>query len=146
MTLEERASRLLAAGDVNGAATITVLQHGPAVRRFLRSTLGDPTLADDAQSLFCEWVWRGIGSFQGRSSLRTWCFGVAAHAARRVQEEPWRRRARRLSSTCTMALASDASPLEEQRQDRVAVVEELRQGLRADDRVPVERGMRPRRG
>ena len=98
-------------GDVEGAATAVLRRHGPAVQRFLRTALGNETLADDAQALFCEWVWRGIRSFEGRSSLRTWCFGVAANAARRVRGEPWRQRARRLSTTGEAALAAGRSSL-----------------------------------
>ncbi len=110
MTLEEQVAKLLAAGDAKGATTIVLRAHGLAAHRLLFAILGDPTLADDAHALFAEWVWRGIGSYRGLSSLRAWCFGVAAHAARRVREEPWRRRARRLSTTGAAALVARQAP------------------------------------
>ena len=133
---EERTSALLAAGDFEGAATTTLRQHGPAVHRFLGALLGDWSLAGDAHSLFCEWVWRDICTFRGRSSLRAWCFGVAVNAARRVREDPWRRRARRLSTSGAAAVVARASRSSgEALEARAQLLEAVRAELPEQDRT-----------
>lgn len=96
--LEARIVALLASGDQEAAATEVIQALGPAVHRFLGALLGDWALADDAYALFCEWTWRSLPTYRERSRLRIWCFGVAVNAARRVREEPWRRRAQVFST------------------------------------------------
>ncbi len=55
--------------------------HSDALHRFLASRLGDAfEAADVAQETFLE-VWRRPGRFEGRSTLRTWLFGVARNKA-----------------------------------------------------------------
>lgn len=50
--------------------------EGP-VYRFIRSRLNDPfEAADILHDVFIE-VWRGAGRFEGRSSVKTWVFGIA---------------------------------------------------------------------
>jgi len=47
------------------------------VHAFIRKRVDDPAEADDlTQETFVQ-VYRSLGSFQGRSSLRSWIFGVA---------------------------------------------------------------------
>jgi len=121
---------LLAAGDVRGAATEVIRAHGPAVIRYLRALLRDEGAASDAFSLFAEWAWEGIGRFQRESSVRTWALGVAWNAARRVRDEAWQKRRKRLNTSEASKLADQirtSSPLEFQRQaDRL---QELRREL-----------------
>lgn len=47
------------------------------VFRFIRARLNDPfEAADVLHDVFIE-VWRGAGRFEGRSSVKTWVFGIA---------------------------------------------------------------------
>jgi RNA polymerase sigma-70 factor, ECF subfamily len=125
-----RVISLLAAGDVREAATEVIRGHGPAVLRYLRALLRDEGAASDAFSLFAEWAWEAIGRFQGESSLRTWAFGIAWNAARRVRNEAWQKHRKRLNTSEASKLAEQirtSSPLEfEQQADRL---QELRREL-----------------
>lgn len=69
-------------GD-DGAFTVLVDRHRDRVFQFLRFTLlGDRAEAEDAaQETFLQ-VHRALRSFQGRSSFRTWLYGVARNVSR----------------------------------------------------------------
>lgn len=83
---------LLTAGNARAAAAEAIRVHGPRIRQYLRSLLREPDAADDAYSVWSEWMVTAIGRFQGASSLLTWSFGVARNAARRVRDDAFRRR------------------------------------------------------
>lgn len=104
--VEATARDQLAAGDLSGATTTALRGYGPAILGYLRATLsGD--LADDAFSVFCELFWKGLPGFQAKSSLATWSYQVAWSAARRVLEDPYRKRARALPTTELEGIAAD---------------------------------------
>jgi RNA polymerase sigma-70 factor (ECF subfamily) len=75
--------------DTRGALHRLMQRHGRAVYRYCRTALGDAVLADDVhQQVFIE-VFRDLPGFAGRSTLRTWLFGIARH---RVLDAAKRRR------------------------------------------------------
>jgi RNA polymerase sigma-70 factor (ECF subfamily) len=53
--------------------------------------LGSLPDAEDALQDALVGAWRGLASFEGRSSLRTWLFRIATHAALRTAEVRKRR-------------------------------------------------------
>lgn len=56
-------------------------RHSTALFHFLRFRLGDAfEAADVMQEAFLE-VWRNAGRFEGRSSAKTWIFGIARNKA-----------------------------------------------------------------
>jgi RNA polymerase sigma-70 factor (ECF subfamily) len=133
--LDRRVSELLAAGDQAGAATEALRGVGADVLRYLRSVLHDEDLARDAFSDFAERLWRGLPSFEGRSSLKTWALRLAVNTASNVRGEAWRRRGRRFQTGEASALAEELRTktfvrVERQRQ----ALDELRALLSADDR------------
>lgn len=68
----------IAAGD-KAAMRLLYDRIADPLYRFLRARLRDRfEAADLMQDTFLE-VWRGAGRFQGRSSARTWIFGIARH-------------------------------------------------------------------
>ena len=78
--------------DTRGALHHLMQRHGRAVYRYCRSALRDAVLADDIhQQVFIE-AFRDLPGFAGRSTLRTWLFGIARH--RVLDAAKHRRRAR----------------------------------------------------
>src|SRR5512138_2505847 len=105
MDVEERIRERLDAGDARGAATEAIRGFGPQVLRYLRSMLRDEDAAADAFSQFAENLWKGIASFRGQSSARTWAFRLAWNAALDLQRDAWRRRGRRFATGEASAMA-----------------------------------------
>ncbi|HUQ05881.1 MAG TPA: sigma-70 family RNA polymerase sigma factor [Kofleriaceae bacterium] len=83
--------------DHAGAAAAIVRGYGPEVIPFLASLLRstDDDLAE-AFSIFCEDVMRGLPRFRFASSVRTWVYTLARHAASRMRRGD-RRRGKRIS-------------------------------------------------
>ncbi|MEZ0493868.1 RNA polymerase sigma factor [Kineococcus sp. TBRC 1896] len=73
-------ARRAALGDRDAFALI-VDRHGPALLRYTGNLLRRGDQAEDCvQDTFLA-AWRGLPSFRGDSSLRTWLFTLARHAA-----------------------------------------------------------------
>jgi RNA polymerase sigma-70 factor (ECF subfamily) len=84
---------LVGGGDIRSALASLMQRHGRAVYRYCRIALGDASLADDIhQQVFIE-AFRDLPGFAGRSSVRTWLFGIARH---RVLDAAKRRRRARV--------------------------------------------------
>jgi RNA polymerase sigma-70 factor (ECF subfamily) len=119
--LDVRVRRLLTAGDPSSAAELAIRELGPPVIRFVRSSLRDEELAADAFSEFAEDLWKGLSSFRGDASVRTWAFRVAWHAVLRVRNDAWQRRRTPISQGPASALANrmlTATPIVLERQAR----------------------------
>jgi RNA polymerase sigma-70 factor, ECF subfamily len=101
----ERVQELIAAGNAGRAASEAIKAVGPHVLRYLESILQDDGDLADAFSVFAEAVWKGLPGFRWESSLTTWAYHPAHHAALRVRDQPWRRRGRRLETTEASLLA-----------------------------------------
>jgi RNA polymerase sigma-70 factor, ECF subfamily len=96
--LESRIRERLAAGDRDGAVTLAIRGYGPEILGFLIGTSRSEDVAAEVFSQLCEDLWTGIASFRGESSLRTWAYVLARHAAERHRRDPYRRRAVPLSA------------------------------------------------
>jgi len=132
--LEERLRALLAAGDLRAAATEAIRGYGPQVLQVLRAMLRDEAEAREAFSQFAENLWRGLSTFRGESSFKTWALRLACNAARNQRDEAWRRRGRRLATGEASALAEEVRTrsvvrVERQRQ----ALDRLRQSLRVEE-------------
>jgi len=69
-----------------------VIEHGPHVRRLVRSLgIGESELDDVCQETFIV-VHRRLHTFEGRSALRTWLFGIALRVASDYRSKAYRRR------------------------------------------------------
>jgi RNA polymerase sigma-70 factor (ECF subfamily) len=64
-----------------------VAPHRGELERHCYRMLGSPQDAEDAVQEALTAAWRGFDGFAGRSSLRTWLFRIATHAALRVAEK-----------------------------------------------------------
>ena len=71
----------LRAGDEQAFAML-VTEHDGALRRVARTLVRTPTLADEVVQETWLSVVRGLDSFEGRSSLRTWIFRILMNRAK----------------------------------------------------------------
>lgn len=71
-----------------------VIEHAPHVRRLVRSLgIAESELDDVCQETFIV-VHRRMHTFEGRSALRTWVFGIALRVASDYRNKAYRRRER----------------------------------------------------
>jgi RNA polymerase sigma-70 factor (ECF subfamily) len=92
--LEAELSELLRARDLAAVATRAVERYGPEVYGYLVNLLGAECDAAEVFSQMSEDLWRGLPSFGGHCSVRTWLYVLARHAAARFRRSPWNRGAR----------------------------------------------------
>lgn len=85
MDVEEDIGRLRAAGQLKDVATLAIEGYGPEVLSFLEMMLRDHADASDAFAQACEDLWKGLPRFEGRSSMKTWFYTLARHAASRLR-------------------------------------------------------------
>jgi RNA polymerase sigma-70 factor (TIGR02960 family) len=79
------------AGDEDAFARL-VAPHRRALHAHCYRMLGSVHDADDALQDALLGAWRGLATFEGRSSLLSWLYRVTTHAAIRVSERRQRRR------------------------------------------------------
>jgi RNA polymerase sigma-70 factor (ECF subfamily) len=133
---EEEVRRLLAKKDFRGAAVKAIRDLGPEVLRYLRAALRDEADVADAFSHWAEGLWRGMPSFRGECSLRTWALRLAVNAAANVRNAAWRRRVRRFRTGEASALADEIRTSSGRRAERAARgLDELRQALSVQDQT-----------
>jgi RNA polymerase sigma-70 factor (ECF subfamily) len=106
-TPEDRVKQLIAAGDQRGAATLALREYGPKILGYLQVMLRDEADAADAFSVFAENLWKGLESWRGEASLRTWSYKLAWNAALNLRDEAWRRHGRRFRPSEASALADE---------------------------------------
>jgi RNA polymerase sigma-70 factor (ECF subfamily) len=80
----------LRAGDEAAFAQLVDALHGPLLA-FARTFTHSPTLAEDIVQETWMAVIKGLAAFEGRSSLRTWVFGILVHRARTLTVREARR-------------------------------------------------------
>ena len=135
--LEHNIRQKLDEGDLKEAIRLVVEGYGPEIFGYLVRTMSNDDDASEVFSQFCEAVCRGLGSFQGRSSCRTWVYCVATRARARLFKDPYRRRTRRLETDEISKLAQDVRSrtltyLRGEVKDRFA---KLREQLDAEERT-----------
>jgi len=137
METEARIEGLLRSGDLPAAAAEAIEAYGAEVLGFLVTFLRHDDDASEVFSQACEDLWTGLARFQGRSSLRTWFYTLARHAAARFRRSPHRDRRRHLPlskiSDVAEAVRSRTLPhLRSEVKDRFAAI---RDALEEDDRA-----------
>src|SRR5262249_27624059 len=84
--LDESVLSFLGAGDAARALTEALRKLGPEVFGFLVGALGNDADADEVFSMWSVALWRSLGRFQGRCSLRTWTYVLARHEIGRFRK------------------------------------------------------------
>src|SRR5262245_23395243 len=80
----------LARGDIDGATVLVIRTYGPELIGWLISVLPGEADAQDAFSRLSEELWHSLSRFDGRCSVRTWCYMLARQAASRARANPRR--------------------------------------------------------
>ncbi|MEO8845926.1 MAG: sigma-70 family RNA polymerase sigma factor [Kofleriaceae bacterium] len=76
---------LVFAGHIDRATERAIRAYGPELVGWLCSMVPSEADAYDAFSWLSEELWRSLRNFDGRCSVRTWCYMLARHAASRVR-------------------------------------------------------------
>ncbi len=136
MTPEERVRDLTAKGDLQQAATEALHWLGPEVLGYLTATVRSEADAGEVFSQFAEDLWRGLSGFRWESSLRTWAYRLAYHAAARFARDPYRQRGQRFETTMASRIADDVRRSSVLRHDlREQQLAALRAELAADEQT-----------
>jgi RNA polymerase sigma-70 factor, ECF subfamily len=98
--------RALVARGAHDQATAELLQaYGAELIGWLCAVLPVEADAHDAFSRMSEDLWKSLRRFDGRCSLRTWCYMLARHAAARIRGRGGRAREDLVSSIPSIAQA-----------------------------------------
>jgi RNA polymerase sigma-70 factor, ECF subfamily len=127
------------------AQTLTVERvltvHGAEIFGWMLASLSESDAAD-AFSLFSEDLWKSLSRYDGRCSMRTWCYMLARHAVSRIARAGrigpvGADRAVPLSQVRVSHIAAELRErtVEHLRSDVKARVRSLREHLSADDQT-----------
>lgn len=122
-----------------------IRDHGPEIFGWLVTSTASDVEAQEAYSAFAEELWQSLARFDGRCSLRTWCYMLARHVLVRVRTA----REQNLPLTAAPPSALEAVVRETTqlhfRTDVKEHVRELRRALPEDDQhllvLRVDRGL-----
>jgi RNA polymerase sigma-70 factor (ECF subfamily) len=76
---ERQVEAALDRGDRDRALTLLMAAHGRSLYRYCRAMVRDPAMAEDAHQTTFLQAYQDLARFGGRSSLKTWLFGIARH-------------------------------------------------------------------
>lgn len=93
MDVEEHVRAYLRAGERDSAITAALRHYGPEICGFLVAVERNEDAGAEIFAQFCEDLWRGIATYRGDASFRTWAYALARHAQSRYHRDPFRRRA-----------------------------------------------------
>src|SRR5262245_33628065 len=84
----------IAQRDYRRALTLLMERHGNAVYRFAYQLTRDATLAEEVRQKAFVDAFRDLPKFQGRSTLKSWLFGITRHRcqdATKTRKRWWQR-------------------------------------------------------
>jgi len=130
-------AQLLAARAFDRVATRAIEAYGDEIYGFLFHQVGNEADAVDIFGQLGEDLWKGLPTFAGRSSVRTWLYVLARHAISRFRRSPANRRAQhtgdaRLDELIARQHTRTSPWLRSETKDKLAAV---RDSLAPDDRM-----------
>jgi len=81
---------LIDAGEIDRATADALRTFGPELIGWLSSVLPSEADAHEAFSWMSEELWKSLRRWDGRCSMRTWCYMLARHATVRIRGQPRR--------------------------------------------------------
>jgi RNA polymerase sigma-70 factor (ECF subfamily) len=87
---DEEIRALVARGEIDRATEHALRAYGPELIGWLCAILASETDAYDAFSQLSEQLWKSLRTFEGRCSIRTWCYMIARQSASAVRSQPRR--------------------------------------------------------
>jgi len=81
---------LIDAGEIDRATADALRTFGPELIGWLSSILPSEADAHEAFSWMSEELWKSLRRWDGRCSMRTWCYMLARHATVRIRGQPRR--------------------------------------------------------
>lgn len=135
--IERDIQQLLRDCAFDKAATQIVEAYGPELFGFLTHMLNSESDAGEVFSQAAEDLWKGLPTYAGRSSIRTWFYVLGRHAASRYRRSPWNRGERRggdsrIQSVVDLARTRTQPWLRSEVKDKFSA---LREGLDEEDRA-----------
>lgn len=79
---------LVASGEIDRATERTIRIYGPELIGWLCAMLARDADAYDAFSWLSEELWRSLPRYEGRCSVRAWCYMLARQAVSRAKAQP----------------------------------------------------------
>ena len=98
VSLEQSIRQKLEHSELHEAVRIILEGYGPELFTYLLRTTHNEADASDVFSEFCEKLWCGIATFQGRSACRTWLYRMATNTRVDFLRNPNHRRVQRLET------------------------------------------------
>ncbi len=92
MATDDELRALVESGQRERATEEILRTYGAELVGWLCSILPNDADAHDAFSWMSEELWRSLARYDGRCSLRTWCYMLARHSAARIRGKPSRER------------------------------------------------------
>lgn len=79
---------LIASNAIDRATELAIRRYGPELLGWLSSIIRNDADAQDAFSRTSEELWKSLHRYDGRCSIRTWCYMLARHAVAYVRSRP----------------------------------------------------------
>jgi RNA polymerase sigma-70 factor, ECF subfamily len=138
--VDARVRALLGRGERDRATEVALREYGAELIAWLRAGFAIEADAHDAFSRMSEDLWKSLGRFDGRCSVRTWCYMLARHAAARVRSSPRRAHELLVSSIPSLdhAMTELWSTSLAESAERREVFSDIRATLDEDDRALLE--------
>lgn len=95
--------------DWRAATAALMAAHGASVFRYCRQLVGDDATAEDVHQQVFVTAYRDLATFAGRSSLRTWLYGIARHRCLDAIKLRRRRERRFVADEARTAAAEDTA-------------------------------------
>lgn len=103
--IDAQVRTMINAGEINEATDATLRAFGPELVGWLCAILPNDADAHDAFARMSEDLWRSLRRFDGRCSVRTWCYMLARHAAIRTRNAPRKQHEQLVSQVPSIAHA-----------------------------------------